>query len=704
MGTGKGTGVRYSTDGNKEKAGDVRALPERLLHGGDYNPDQWLDRPDILEEDIRLMKKAHVNCVSLGIFAWGALEPAEGEFRFQWLGERIDRLYENGIYTILATPTGALPMWLSAGSPEVHQVLQDGARRVQGFRHNFCPSSPLMRSRMRVIDGKLSETFGGHPGVIAWHISNEYGGNGSDSACYCPLCQENFRVWLKERYKTLEAINKAWWTSFWSHIYTDWSQIVPPAPNGDTALHGLNLDWKRFTSAKMQEFMHEEIQAVRQYSDRPVVTNYMGAFRPYDYFKWSKELDVVSIDSYPFWHFLPDDTMMAMSAGMSYDLMRSMKKKPFLLMESVPSTVGWHPSNAVKRPGMHALSSFQAIAGGSNSVQYFQWRKGQGGPEKYHGAVLDHKNKDNTRVFGDVEELGRRLEELSDRIVKTCNRPSVALVYDWENWWAYEDSVALYAKKDYNRTWREYYAPFWELGIDVDIVDMDGELEGYALVVAPLNYMYRGEYAERVRRFVERGGVYVTTWFSGEVNDSDLCFMDRHPLGDVLGIRTEEIDAPAEHVRNSLEFAGKTWQVKGARALVHAEEAEVLSVYKEDFYAGMPALTRNAYGKGKAYFIASQNEPGFIRALTEELTRETGTESAFGAVLPHGVTVRERKPLADAEGREQGYGSIFFLQNFNAGETALKLERGYRNLETGESLSGRLVMCPYQCLILEESS
>lgn len=697
---------------------------EKLLHGGDYNPDQWLDRPDILEEDIRLMKKAHVNCVSLGIFSWAALEPSEGVYSFGWLRERIDRLYENGISTILATPTGAMPMWLSAVSEEVHQVFPDGTRRIQGFRHNFCPSSPLMRKRMRAIDGKLSEEFGRHPGVIAWHISNEYGGNHSDGACYCPLCQENFRVWLKEKYGTLDALNRAWWTSFWSHTYTDWSQIVPPVPRGDTGLHGLNLDWKRFTSAKMQEFLREEIRALRQYSDKPAVTNYMGAFKPYDYYKWAQELDMVSIDSYPFWHFLPDDTLMAMSAGMAYDMMRSMKKQPFLLMESVPSTVNWQPSNAVKRPGVHALSSLQAIAGGSNSVQYFQWRKSRGGPEKYHGAVVDHKNGEDIRVFRDVTELGERLERLSERIVRTCNRPKVALVYDWENWWAYEDCVALYEHKDYQRTWREYYAPFWELGIDVDIIDMDMELEGYGLVVAPLNYMYRGGYAEKVRRYVEQGGTYVTTWFSGEVDDTDLCFLERHPLADVLGIRTEDMDAPAEWLGNHVEYLGRDWQVKGARALVHAESAQVLAVFKEDFYEGWPALTRNRYGRGSAYFIASQNEPGFLRALTEELVRETGTESGFRAVLPKGVTVRERKPLeAEDSGRENGsglqnvsdlkgasvgergdMGSIFFLQNFNRMQTTVELGKEYLDLETGETLKGSVLLEPYQCLILEQES
>lgn len=680
------------------------SLFRQVLHGGDYNPDQWLDRPDILEEDIRLMKKAHVNCVTLGVFSWAALEPAEGEYRFDWLKERIDSLYENGISTILATPTGAMPMWLSAGQEEVHQMMESGVRRIQGFRHNFCPSSPLMREKAWQIDTKLAKAFGNHPGVIAWHISNEYGGNHTDGTCHCPLCQENFRNWLKERYGTLEELNHAWWTGFWSHTYTDWSQIHSPCPAGDGKLHGLNLDWKRFNSAKMKDFMHREIQAVRQFSDKPVTTNYMGAFKPYDYFKWAKELDVVSIDSYPFWHFLEDDVLMAQSASMSYDLMRSMKKQPFLLMESVPSTVNWMPANPLKRPGMHELSSLQAIAGGSDSVQYFQWRKGRGGPEKFHGAVIDHKNGENTRVFEDVKKLGQRLENLSKRISETCNRPKIALIFDWENWWAFEDAVAWYNPKDYLRTWKEYYKPFWELGIDVDIVDMENNLEDYELVIAPLNYMYRGEYADRVRRYVENGGVYVTTFLSGEVDESDLCFLEKHPLGDVLGLRMEETDAPGDEIPNTIEYHNATYQVKGARALVHAEGANVLAVYGQDFYAGCPALTRNVYGKGTAYFIGSHNEGDFIRVFTEELVRELHLESGFQAKLPYGVTVKERKPINSAWKNTNNTENpgIFFVQNFNKTAAGLALEKEYRDLETDEVYNGLIELDGYQCLILEE--
>lgn len=673
-----------------------KMLPPKLLHGGDYNPDQWLAYPEVLEEDVELMKRANVNCVTLGVFSWSRLEPEEGKYDFGWLSDVIDRLYARGIYTILATPTGAMPHWLTSKYEEVRKVEPNGLRRLHGQRHNFCPSSPVMRQKTAQIDGALSKEFGRHPGVIAWHLSNEYGGDGRTTDCHCPYCQEAFREWLKERYQTLDALNHAWWTSFWSNIYTDWDQVHSPSELGEYTMHGLKLDWRRFSSDRMLDFCKAEVAAVREGSDLPVLTNMMGAFKPLNYFKWARELDVVSLDNYPFWHFQESDVDMAVAAAFSHTLTRSLKKQPYLLMESAPSMVNWMPRNTLKRPGMHELSSLQAIAHGSNSVQYFQWRKSRGSSEKYHGAVVDHKNGGDTRVFRDVSRLGERLSQISDKVVKTCNRPKVALVFDWENWWAADDAQAVTIPFDYRKRWMDYYKVFWEMGIDVDIIDMEDDLGDYRLVVAPVNYMYRGDYIENVKRFVERGGTYVTTYWSGEVDDSDLCFLESHPLRELLGIRTEEIDVRPAHMKNTVSYGGKRFEIKDLCALVHAEGAEVLSVYENDFYAGYPALTRNKYGEGRAYFIASENEIEFLRAFYKDLVEETKTGCGFSAEFPYGVTVSERKAL-DADG------SLWFVQNFNAYEVEIELRETYRNVETGEVLSGKQMLSIYQCLILEKA-
>ena len=677
----------------------IKKLPPKLLHGGDYNPDQWLDYPEILEEDIRLMKEAHVNVVSLGIFAWARLEPSEGVYDLDWLEKIIDHLYENGIYTILATPTGALPHWMSEKYEEVRQMLANGIRKLPGERHNFCPSSPVMREKMKGINHALSQRLGQHPGVIAWHMSNEYAGGAGDNrdgACYCPLCQANFRDWLKKRYQTLDKLNHAWWAAFWSNTFTDWEQIHAPSAIGENSLHGLKLDWKRFVSDQLLDFAKEEVAAVREYSDRPAVSNFMGAFKPLNYFKWAKELDIVSLDNYPFWHYLPDDNEMGMYSSFANTLIRSLKKQPHLLMESVPSVVNWAPKCTLKRPGMHELSSLQAIACGSDSVQYFQWRKSRGSSEKYHGAVVDHKNGSNTRVFADVARLGKRMETIAPKVLGTCNQPRAAIVFDWENWWAVEDAQAVTNPFDYTGHWRDYYRPFFELGMDVDIIDMEDPLTGYDLVIAPVNYMYRGDYEKNVRCFVAEGGTYVTTYWSGEVNESDLCFLDHHPLSDVLGIRTEEIDIAPEYVHNRVLYQGKAYNIKEFCALVHAEEAQVLGTYEKDFYAGYPAVTVNAYGKGKAYFLAAQADQEFLSDFYRKLAQETGTGCMLklSGELPKGVTVNERRAAAETAG------SIWFVQNFMPAEAVVTLADTYQNIETGEIVSGETKLAPYQCLMI----
>lgn len=671
-----------------------------LLHGGDYNPDQWKNTPGIWDEDMRLMKLAHCNAMSVGIFSWAALEPEEGKFEFGWLDNIMDMLAEKGAYAILATPSGARPAWMSNKYPEVLRVQANRVRNLHGRRHNHCFTSPVYREKAKIINRKLAERYKEHPALLVWHISNEYGGE-----CHCELCQEAFREWLKRKYdNSLEKLNHAWWTGFWSHTYTEWSQVESPAPHGENLVHGMNLDWKRFVTDQTVDFMLEESLPLRELTpDVPLTTNLMGTYPGLNYWKLAPHMDVISWDSYPQWHGENTEEELGAKIAFLHDINRSLKGgKPFMLMESTPSMTNWQAVSKLKRPGMHLLSSIQAIAHGSDTVQYFQWRKSRGASEKFHGAVVDHCGHENTRVFRDVAEVGSLLEKLSP-VVGTTVRPEVAVIYDWENRWAIDDAQGpIKEKKDYEKTVVSHYRSFWKKGIPVDVIDMDSDFSRYKLLVAPMLYMVRPGVGERIEAFVKSGGTFVTTYWSGIVDENDLCFLGGFPgpLRKVTGVWSEEIDALYSFDKNPVAISpGRCpglegeYEARDLCDLIHAETATVLAEYKDDFYAGRPALTVNNFGRGKAYYIASRNEDRFQEDFYGKLIKEMGISSSIGQELPEGVT---------AQMRSDGEKKYVFLMNFTKEEKAVKLgEKKYRDMEDGKDIRGSTVLDAFGVRILE---
>ena len=641
-----------------------------LIHGGDYNPEQWLDRPDILEEDLRLMKKAGINSASVGIFSWSVLEPKEREFHFEWLGKIIDRLYENGIYTVLATPSGARPAWLDKKYPEAMRVNRMGQREHHGGRHNHCMSSPVYREKVAVMDRKLAEAFGSHPGVIMYHISNEFSGE-----CYCEHCIKRFRTYLAEKYDhDIEKLNRAWWTTFWSHRYNDFEQIEPPFIHGETSVMGLNLEWKRFTTWNTNDFMKAEAAVLHSVTPGiPVTANLMRMFGGLDYRKMAPDMDVVSWDNYPIfhndWETLADT---AYETAFQHALMRSLKRDvPFMMMESAPGLVNWQNVNKLKRPGIHRLACLQAVACGSDSVQYFQWRKGRGSYEQFHGAVVDHLGTDDTRVFKEVAEVGELLKKIAP-VAGTLVRTKAAMLFDWDNRWAIEDMKALGREtKKYEETCIGIWKEFFRLGVDMDIVGSDEDLDRYDLVVAPMLYMLQPHTASNLRTFVERGGQLLATYLTGYVDSDQLCYLGGFPgdgLKDLFGIVSEEIDSLYPTDRNAIvltdeslqkkavsgESAGEKescgdWEVMEYAEVLRVQDAQVLGTYGEDFYQGSAAITCNNHGKGNAWYVAARTDAPAMGPLFERMLADAGIPVRR---LPAGVECHVRK---GQEGRYEFY-------------------------------------------------
>lgn len=613
-----------------------------LVHGGDYNPDQWLDRPDILEEDVRMMKKAGVNCVTLGVFSWAAYEPEEGNFHFEWMEKIIEKLYQNGIYTVLSTPSGARPAWLDGRYIEAMRVDSRGVRDHHGKRHNHCMTSDRFREKVAVIDRMLAERLGTHPGVILYHISNELGGE-----CFCPRCVQKFQMYLAERYEyDIDRLNAEWWTSFWSHHYNTFSEIEPPFENGETSVMGLNMEWKRFTTWNMNNFMQFEIDVLRSVTpDIPVTTNFMGLFGGLDYRKMAPKLDVISWDNYPCYHNDWETFTETMSdTAFNHAVMRSMKRdKPFMMMESTPSLVNWHKVNKLKRPGVHKLSCVQAVACGSDSVQYFQWRKGRGSYEQFHGAVVDHAGTDDSRVFRDVAEAGELLKKLAP-VAGTTVSTRAALLFDWDSRWAIWDVKALGQEtKKYEKTCIGIWQEFMKLGIDMDVVGSDEDLSRYDVVVAPMLYLLQPGTADNLRAFVERGGQLLATYFTGYVDDAQLCYLGGFPgdgLKELFGIVSEEIDSYYPSDRNGIAMKdGSRWEVVDYAEILRVQDAEVLGTYTDDFYQGSAAVTCKSHGKGNAYYVAARTSAGEMRPLFEKMLADAGISVRK---LPEGVEYHVR--------------------------------------------------------------
>lgn len=633
-----------------------------FIYGGDYNPEQWLSSPEILKKDIEYMKAAHINEVTLGVFAWSTLEPREGEYELDWLEEIINNLYANGISVILSTPSAARPKWLSDRYPEVLRVNADRSKNLFGARHNHCYTSPVYREKVSKIDRLLSERFGKHPAVILWHISNELGGE-----CHCPLCQKAFQGWLKDKYKTIDALNEAWDTVFWSHTYQNFEQIESPSPKGETGVHGLNLDWKRFVTDQTADFVAVEKQAIRDGgSALPVTINMMYDFQGLNYHKFKPLIDIVSWDNYPTWHKEAVEKT-ALDTALQHDFMRSLFKKPFLLMESSPTYTNWQSVSKLKRPGVLNAASLQAVAHGSDSVQYFQIRQSRGATEKFHGAVIDHYGGMDTRVFKEVTQVGEDLISLA-QVAGSTTMARVAILHDCESRWAMEDAFGPRNKGlHYMDTVKKIYGALRKLGLDVDILDMEDTLDGYDMIFAPMLYMFRANIEEKIRNYVTAGGMFVMTYWSGIVNDTDLCHLGGtpHALMDVFGLRSTELDALYDGdenrgVKTAEEFLpGADYRCTNFCDLVKADTAKALLQYGADFYEGYPALTQNTFGAGTAYYICADFEQRFYDDFCKKLTADLGIE-LLSENIAEGLDVTTR------ENEEYRY---VFVQNF--GEKAV---------------------------------
>lgn len=669
-----------------------------IAHGADYNPDQWIDRyPEIVDEDLRLMDETGCDTFSLGIFAWARYEPREGEYRFDWMRALLDRLHAAGKRVNLATPSGSKPAWMSNLYPEVCRVDKRGRRDHHHGRHNHCFTSPVYRQKVADLNRRLAREFGDHPAVALWHLSNEYHGE-----CYCPLCLQAFRDWLKARYGSLDKLNHAWWAHFWGHTIHDWDHIDPR----DNSMDGARLDWLRFVTAQTVDFMKAEIDALREGgATQPVTTNMMGTFPHIDYQRFVEHVDVIADDSYPTWTHTAADIRTASNTALDHNMHRAMKGgRPWMLMEACTDTVQWTPVPKRKRPGVYETEMLQAVAHGADAVMVFQWRKGRGGIEKYHGAIIDHEGTENTREFQQTRALSARLAALRD--VAGCGAVAeTALIFDWEVRWAMETSSGVkgFTEGDvYLDPIREFHHAFWRQGLPVDVIESGRELSAYRLVVAPQLYLLKPGVAQALMDYVENGGVLVLTCRSGMVDESNLCFLGGFPgdgLREFCDVWAEEIDtlyageSQTVDTRpdNVLELRGPYATGRVVEKL-RAEEAEVLATLATDYYAGSPLLLRRERGKGEVFYLGALMEEAFHADFVDALRRRLGLTRILDVPLPEGVGVQQRGDDAH---------DYVFVQNFTTEPKSIPLDaREYTCQESGTPVAGTLDLAPWSTRVL----
>ncbi len=609
----------------------------RMIFGGDYNPEQWPE--EIWLEDARLMREAGVNLVSLGIFSWAKLEPQPGVFDFDWLDGLMDLLIAHGVSVNLATPTASPPAWLVHLHPEILPVTHEGVRLWHGSRRHYCPHSPVYYEYSARITTALAQRYKDHSALAMWHVDNEYGCHISE--CYCDVSGQAFREWLQARYGSVQTLNHAWGTAFWGQQYSNWAEIHPPRCAPSYANPTQQLDWARFSSDSWLDCFTRQRDILKAITPGvPVTTNFMGFHKPVNYFKFATHEDVVSNDSYP-------DTGQAdwpAQAAMVCDLIRSVgERKPWILMEQAASQVNWRQRNANKRPGVMRLGSYQATARGADGIMFFQWRQSLAGAEKHHSGMLPHAGIES-RTWREVQALGNELPRINS-LLGSQVEAEAAILFDWENWWALElDSKPLNDLKLIPRVF-SFYQTLYDRNITVDFVHPEADLSRYKLVIAPNLYLVTDVGAANINRYVQNGGRLLMSFFSGIVDENEHIRPGGYPASfrKLLGLWVEEYVVYTAGQTNTVladhnrRFTCSTWS-----DVIRLEGAQALAAYGADYYADLPAITQNAFGKGQGYYLGTELEAGGLDWLLDRICQDAGL-GPVAANIPARVEVVRRR-------------------------------------------------------------
>jgi beta-galactosidase len=658
-----------------------------MIYGGDYNPDQWPEA--IWEEDVRLMQEAGINLVSLGIFSWSKLEPQPGVYDFDWLDRIIELLYAHGMSIDLATPTASPPPWLVQLDPDMLPVTADGVKLGVGSRRHICPHNAAYREHAARIATQLARRYHDHPALALWHIDNEYACHVSE--CFCETSAQAFRLWLRMRYGTLAALNAAWGTTFWSQQYGDWQEIQPPRHAPAFINPAQALDWQRFCSDSWLACFEDQRAILREITPGvPLTTNFMGFHKPLNYWTWAAREDIVSNDAYPD----TSDPKWMIESAMVCDLIRSLGEgRPWLLMEQAATHVNWRVRNATKRPGIMRLGSYQAIARGANGIMFFQWRASQFGAEKFHSAMLPHAGTE-TRVWREVKALGAELKQLDDLLTSEFHA-DVAILFDWESWWALEQDGKPLNDLRLMPLITSYYAALYRQGVTIDFIHPDADLSRYRLVIAPHLYLLNNRAVQNITQYVAGGGVLLMSFFSGIVDERDHVRLGGYPapFRESLGMHVEEFAPYSAAQTNEVQTSdGQRFDCTQWSDVIQLHGAESLANYLHDYYAETPAVTRHPFGHGLGFYLGTQLDEAGLSWLLDRIMTEAKVN--VSPAMSDGVELIRRSDETHA---------WLFALNYSDQPVEIALDRSGREIISGKLVDRSIVLSPTGVAIIQSA-
>jgi beta-galactosidase len=667
-----------------------------LLLGADYYPDQTPE--SLWEEDVRMIAEMGFTNVRVAEFAWSLMEPSEGKFDFAWLHSSVELLHKRDIQVILGTPSAAPPPWLTSKYPEVLMVDDAGMTISPGGRRFTCPTNKVYRRLSLAIATEMARSFVDTPGVIGWQIDNEFTLQ-RWGRCYCQFCRAGFQDWLRAKYGSLDSINQKWGTAFWSQVYTEFSQIPVPLPSNGDPNPGLALDYDRYQSFANSSFLEEQLAMLRKTCPHHfVTTNNVGLVDTINLRELYRNLDFASNDNYPgFFQIhgpqgMTSDAVVTMAA-LSHDCMRGMKGgKPFMVMEEQTGKAGQPFFSPQPYKGQIRLWTHQAFAHGAMGVNYFRWDTANFGAEEYWHGILTH-DRAKSPAYDEIKQVMQELKKLGPEALNSSYPADVALCFDSDSDWA--TAIQPGNKKlTYMAQVSSWYGALTSAHVGIDVVNAEDDLSAYKAVFAPLPYVVSAKQAASIRRFVDRGGLFVSGFRLGVKDESSQIVRTPLPglLRDVMGVTLKDyvpIYDDKVTVKFSSPFSGPDGQCGLWADVLSPTTATTLATYFDGRYPGDSAITINAFGKGKAVYLGADLDPLSLTRVIGALLGIVSVKALFD--VPQGVELTHRKA---------GSRQWIFVLNHTPASQRIALPGPFQDLLRGGTHNGATDLAPYDVLVL----